>query len=476
MTSLWLGCLVAVYLLTLLLIPFSLLSRRKHRSSTFAWIFAIVFLPGLGPLVYTVFGMDGVRRRQRERERMLREIMPALESLGGFEAPSQEGLTSQQREIETVAARLTRMESTLGNAAELIPETPRAFERMEQAIREARDSINIQFYIWRADELGTRFRDLLIEQARRGVQVRFIYDGIGSMFLGRRFLRPMRDAGIEVAPSLPGSHLRERWSINLRNHRKSLIVDGRVGFTGGLNVGDEYVGRSESYGFWRDTMLILRGPAVLQLQHAFAEDWFFATKENLASDRLFPRPDPAGQVRAQVLPGGPDHDPNVLDTVLFTALTAAKRSITLATSYFVPPEDLVMALAAAALRGVDVRLLTAGTSNFIHTLEAGRSFYEFLLETGVQIYEYQKGLYHAKTLTIDGCWSLVGSPNFDMRSLMLNFEIAVALYDEHIARNLEEHFERDLAHARRIDRNEWLHRPRTSLIKENFFRLFAPVL
>lgn len=143
MTSLWLGILTAAYLLTLLLIPFSLLSRRKHPSSTFAWIFAIVFLPGLGPLVYAVFGMDGVRRRQRERERMPREIMPALESLGGFEAPSQEGLTPRQREIETVAARLTRMESTLGNAAELIPETPRAFERMEQAIREARDSIHI---------------------------------------------------------------------------------------------------------------------------------------------------------------------------------------------------------------------------------------------------------------------------------------------------------------------------------------------
>jgi cardiolipin synthase len=279
-----------------------------------------------------------------------------------------------------------------------------------------------------------------------------------------------------VATFLPGRSFRERWSINLRSHRKLLIIDGRVGFTGGMNVGDEYLGLDPAYGDWRDTQLKVRGPAVLQLQQVFAEDWYYATGEELLTEEYFPEPQRPGDVSAQVISAGPQADLAAFLSLMFAAITRARERVTLATSYFVPPSSLATALETAARQGVRVRLLVAKKANFLWTLLAGRSYFNALLDAGVEIYEYQDGFFHAKTLTVDGKWSLVGSANFDMRSLILNFEAGLVMYSERIARELEEQFERDLCRSTRVDPAAWAKRSTAKVLGEQFCRLFAPVL
>jgi cardiolipin synthase A/B len=465
------------YVLTLVLIRWVLLLKKREPTSSVAWILLIITLPVLGGLLFLVFGINRVERKAVGMKRETRRILgPNLPELAQFESKAKDSREPLQNGLMRLATQINLMPATFGNRVEVLDRTPRTFALMVEAIEAAKHTLHLEYYIWRPDRTGTHLRDLLIQKAREGVAVRFLYDGIGSITLSARFLRPMREAGILVAAFLPGRAFLHRWSVNLRSHRKILVVDGTVGFTGGMNIGDEYLGKNRQLGYWRDTHLRLHGPAVLQLQQVFVEDWLFATNEELSLPAVFPVPEACGTDVAQVLVGEPIGDASTFHSVLFAAINDARKQILLATSYFVPPESLVTALESAALQGVRVRLLLSGRSAYFWTLAAGRSYYESLLRAGVEIYEYQHGLMHAKTLTIDHEWSLVGTANFDNRSLFLNFEVGVAVYDERVATELEDQFERDIAHSNRILLDEWLERSETRVLTENLWRLFAPVL
>ncbi len=468
--------LVLGYLVTLLLIRWVVLARRRQPAATVAWILAIVLLPYVGGLLYLFFGINHVERRAAKIAAASREIQQQLPELGQYEYHCDHILKDQQLRLMKVASDGSDTVPTAGNQIELLADTNVTLRKIEVAIMAAEESVHLEYYIWRADKTGRRVRDLLIDKARAGVKVRFLYDGIGSLFLSRTFLRPMRDAGIAIAPFHSGRSLRAKWSINLRSHRKIVLVDGTTGFTGGMNIGDEYLGRNKSLGYWRDTHLQMKGPTVLQLQRVFAEDWYYATGEDLTDVKRFPPPSREGDVVAQVVSGGPIGHVRTFHELMFTAINEARDRITLATCYFVPTEPLMMALETAARRGVRVRLLLAGRSDHYWTVLAGRSYYETLLHAGVEIHEYRRGIQHSKTLTIDGNWSLVGSPNFDARSLLLNFEVGVALYDARIAAELEQLYEADLQHARTIRLPHWQKRPARSVFAENVCRLFAPLM
>lgn len=467
---------VIAYLLSLVLIRWVLLLKKQNPTSSVAWIMAIIGLPYLGGLLFLVFGVNRVQRRRARLRRARRGGDGALPLLTRFQVMPGESLNVQQQTLMRLASRSVEQVPTYGNRVEVLADTNRTLALLEEAIRDARETIHLEYYIWQPDRTGTRLRNLLIEKAKQGVKIRFLYDKIGSLWLSRKFLQPMIDAGINVAAFIPGATLRERWSFNLRNHRKVVVVDGRVGFTGGMNIGDEYIGRDPSMGYWRDTHLRIEGPVVLELQGLFLESWRFTTGENLVDPRLFPEPEADGPVIAQLIPGEPTAELSTLYNLNFAGINEARERVCLATSYFVPFAGLQTALETAALRGVKVRLLVAGPPTYFWTLWAGRSFYAELMSAGVEIHEYTRGLMHAKTLTIDGCWSLVGTPNFDARSLALNFEVAVAMYDPKIAAQLEAQFERDLEHARKIDLNEWMQRSTWRVLGENACRLFAPVL
>jgi len=372
--------------------------------------------------------------------------------------------------------RLVNAWPSSGNDVELLIDTNRTLGLIEQTLLHARESIHLEYYMWRPDRTGTRVRDLLIARARDGVRVRFLYDAFGSFWLTKQFLSPMRKAGICVATFLPGQTIRERLSFNLRSHRKLVIVDGQVAFTGGMNIGDEYLGRARDTGFWRDAHLRIVGPEVAQHQRVFVEDWFYATGERLEHVEPFPARPTNGTVVAQTIASGPSDDVSIVQSVMLEAIGEARDRLLLTTSYFVPPSAILTALENAAYRGVRVRLLLSGRKNLSWPLLAGRAAYDALLRAGVEIFEYQRGLMHAKTLTIDGHWALVGSANVDCRSMFLNFEAGVALYDAPIAARLERQFDEDARDSHRIDAATWAQRPRLHIVGENFCRLFTPVL
>ncbi len=467
--------LVTGYAITLLLIRWVILSRKRQPVAATAWILAIIFIPIFGGILFLLLGTHNIHRRRAGKLAAARDLAKKLPNIGQFELRDLE-LTGQQDRLALLINRECGGVLTGDNSVEVIADTQLTQRRIEEAILGAQQTLDLEYYIWQPDRTGTRVRDMLIERAQAGVKVRFLYDSLGSMALNRRFLAPMTAAGIQVVSFLPGSTFRERWSFNNRCHRKIVIVDGTIGFTGGMNIGDEYLGGNPEVGHWRDTHLRIAGPAVWQLQQVFAEDWFYSTGEELTGEALFPPPPRSGQGIAQVVSGGPDGVREPFHTLTFVAINEARESITITTSYFAPTVPLVMALETAAARGVKVRVMVAGHSVYPWTVWVGRSFYDTLLRAGVEIYEYQNGIMHAKTMTIDGVWSLVGTANFDYRSMLLNFEVALALYGEGFARELEGQFQADLTDCQTIRLSEWDHRSLRRVFVENVCRLFAPLV
>lgn len=464
------------YLLTLALLPVVLMTKKNQPVSTVAWLMAIITMPYLGAFLFTVFGINRVQRRLRGKQAATREVSRDIPQLSQHHHLIHDQLNDTQQELRRLAERICGTHATVGNRVQLLTDAKKTFEEIAEAIRDARSSIHLEYYIWQPDRVGTALRDLLMKKARERVKVRFLYDAIGSSRLTHHFLQPMREAGIQIESFVPGQSLRERLSINLRSHRKIVIVDGQVAFTGGMNVGDEYLGLNPFFGHWRDTHLRLHGPTVLQLQEVFAIDWKYANGEDLTLDEFFPEPKEFGNVYAQIVSGGPDEVDGVFHALMFAAINRARHQMTLATSYFVPTPPLISALESAALRGVKTRVMLSGPKTYWTTLRAARSFYDSLLRAGVEIYEYQDGQLHSKTLTIDGCWSLVGTPNFDARSLYLNFEVGAVFYDHNLADQLEHHFEEDIRHSRQVEPATWFARPVAERLLENFCGLFSPVL
>lgn len=474
----WLPGTLAVisFVLQFSLVSVVLLTKRRQETATVAWIITIITLPYIGAILYLIFGINRVESTVKHRLRAWRRLSHRLPELSERHLLESDRLTPLQSNMAKVATRLAESRPTMHNRVDLLHDAGIAFDEIEIAIRNARATIHLEYYIWQPDKIGTRLRDLLIEKARTGVKVRFLYDSIGSLRLSRRFIAPMREAGIEISAFVPGRGWLESWSLNLRNHRKIIIVDGEIGFTGGMNVGDEYLSRVPHFGHWSDTHLRLVGPSVLQLQMIFAEDWHCATGREISWQDDFPRPETHGHVEAQVVSGGPHMEDSVFQALFFAAINEARHHITITTGYFVPTNALVVALECAAVRGVKVRLLLSGAKGYWYTRMAGRSSYSPLLRAGAEIWEYNRGYLHSKTLTLDGEYSLVGSPNFDSRSVFLNFEVAVAMYDKGIAEQLNSQFEIDVRQAEPIEKSLWFKRSRWQKLQENWARMFAPIL
>jgi cardiolipin synthase len=457
-------------------LPWALLHKKRQPSASVAWIMAILFIPILGAVLFVIFGIDRVSRRTYVRS-LLKDDIAGRQPTVPLETflPENPNMARLAPLIQ-MTQRLTGLLPSTGNHLELLRDTNRTLGLIEQSIQNAQVSVHLEYYIWQPDRTGHRLRDLLIARAKDGVRIRFLYDGFGSSGLTRRFLRPMHEAGVHTATFLPGQTFRERWSLNLRNHRKIVVVDGKEAFTGGMNIGDEYIGRHSTYRFWRDAHLKISGPEVWNLQSIFAEDWLYATGEELWDELAFPKYITTGDSTAVTLSDGPDKDTDVFQAVILGALNQAVSHVCITTSYFAPPSAVVAAMENAALRGVRVRIIVAYRWTHRATLLAGRSCYDTLLRAGVEIFEYQRGMLHSKTMTVDGCLSIAGSANMDCRSLYLNFETGLLICSESIAKELEEHFEEDLRDSRQIVLSEWDQRPLYEIAGENLCRLFTPIL
>jgi cardiolipin synthase len=306
------------------------------------------------------------------------------------------------------------------------------------------------------------------------VEVRALYDAIGGAGVHGKFMKKLVEAGGQAAPFLPVNLFERRLRVNFRNHRKIIVIDGEVAFTGGINIADEYRD-------WHDTACRFEGPVVYQFQEVFAEDWFFATREEIVDERYFPEPDTlkqGGDAHARLMSSGPDMKAHAIHKAFFLAMTRASSRLWLITPYFIPDEAILMALETAAMRGIDVRIIIPArdASDVGVTYWAGRAFYERLLEAGVQIHEFSGRILHAKHLLIDEEWSFVGSSNMDIRSFRLNFETNCIVSQRDLNQVLATFFTDTLEHCARVELDDFYTRPRHERLFEATMRLFSPLL
>jgi cardiolipin synthase len=441
------------WLLWIALVAVGLILERRPPAATLAWLLALLFMPYFGFVVYLLLGPRRLRRRRlrysRARERLIRSTPDRLgrdyTALPGFPGADLEW------QLATLLDRAGQGQPSPALDVTLLETGDACFAALEAAIAAAVHHVHLEYYLWRPDPVGTRLRDLLIEKARAGVQVRLLLDPIGSDRISRRFLKPLQDAGGLTAWFNPISLRRFRWRhVNFRTHRKIVVCDGRIGFTGGINISAEHSQSHHPTDAWRDTHLRIEGEPVHRLQFIFLEGWYFATDHAPFQPEFFPAfPEHPSRPWLHIVESGPDNHRHAIAKFYFAAIAGAQRQVLLATPYFVPSEALTMALITAALRGVEVRILVPKHSDSRLVTAAARSYYDELASAGVAIYEYGPPILHAKLLAVDERIAAVGSANFDNRSLALNFETIAVLYDVELAAQLARSFETDLRCARR---------------------------
>ena len=471
-------------------VPSVLLQRSTRPVASLGWILALVFLPYLGILLWWVFGRSYLRRsspRSVEGHRRLSERLRTSPGDGELPwhadeppTPLDEALTVK---ADDAAIQHGLFEPTAGNAVTAYTPPADAFDAFAEAIEKAKDHIHFQYYVWKSDHTGRRFRDLLADKAREGVEVRILYDAVGSVRMSKRFTAHAADAGAKVVPFLPVRLWERRLRINFRNHRKFLIVDGRMGFTGGVNIADEYLE-------WCDAAFGFQGPLVHQMQQVFAEDWHFATGESFTGPRYYPYataetsrssgdmlPDtPVSDVSARMITGGPHDRFQTIHRLFFLSIVSARHRLWAVTPYFVPDTAILAALQTAALRGVDVRIILPAQTDVPLAQYAGRTWWDDLLAAGVRLFEYQPRILHAKLMVIDHRHTLVGSANMDIRSFQLNFEANTLIDDPEFNDTSAAMFQEMLQNSKEVKLDDFRHRPRRVRLKEGAARLFTPLL
>lgn len=440
-----------------------ILLQKREPAATISWLLGLALLPYVGFLVYYFLGPQRIRR-QRLRRARTRAALPSRDS----------GPANETQELVRLSHATTGLGPATAREVRLLHEGRAKYESLSADIRAATSHVHLEYYIWHPDDIGTRLRDLLAERARAGVQVLLLLDAVGSAKCDEEFFRPLLDAGGELAWFHPMrlKFWKRPW-LNLRSHRKIVVIDGRVAYTGGMNVTDDQDERAKPGEAYRDLHLRLTGEVVASLEAVFVEDWAYATGK-VPSVPTAEVAEP-GPVEAQVIMSGPDSQWEPIHRVHVGAIHAAQQRVWLATPYFVPGEAGMMALSSAALGGVDVRLMVPKVGDSRLVTFASRSYFDELLEAGVKIYEYGPELMHSKALLVDDELALIGSANFDHRSFRLNFEVSMLFCDAGVAAELARRIEKDLAKAPRVraerDRPLWRDR-----LPEALARLLSPLL
>ena len=359
-----------------------------------------------------------------------------------------------------------------GNRVDTLLNGDRIFPSMLEAIRSARRTINFETYIYWSGEIGKAFADALTERARAGVKVRILIDWVGSQKMDEALLKQMTDSGAEIHKYHP-----PRWydinRLNNRTHRKILVVDGQLGFTGGVGIADEWSGDAQDEKHWRDTHYRVAGPAVAQMQAAFVDNWLKVSGLVLHGDAYFPAIRPGGEQHAQMFMSSLEGGAESMHLMYLLSIAAARESIDLSMAYFVPDELATEALVQALKRGVRVRIIVPGQSTDVALVRsAGRATWEPFLQGGAEIYEYQPTMYHSKVLVVDRAWVSVGSTNFDSRSFRLNDEANLNVFDRDFALRQVADFENDLKRSRRVTYEQWAARPWTEKVSDHFLAIF----
>lgn len=452
-------------------------------GKTLAYLLSTIFIPVLGILFYFTFGINYRKRKIYSKKLQMDHEMgnKVLEELKLF---NQKNIDENKDNLGNAVSLVNLLMNdnnfplTDENDVRVFVNGEEKFPAVLQAIRNAKHHIHIEYYIYENDEIGNTIKELLIAKVKEGVVVRFIYDDLGSRSIRRKFIRELKDSGVEAYPFNRIRLLFLANRINYRNHRKIIIIDGQTAFTGGINISDRYINSGKSKTFWRDTHFRIDGDAVIFLQYIFLCDWNFCANENIGVSRVYFRhfPKSLGNKAVQIAASGPDSVNSAIMLSYLKAINIAQREILITTPYFIPGESIIDALRVAALGGVSVKLLVPGKSDSRLVNAAAWSNYDDLLHAGVEIYLYQKGFVHAKTMVVDQKFSIIGTANFDYRSFDMNFEINAVIYDHETARILSQSFYTDLENADKIDPEQFHARPLFKQIPERIARLLSPIL
>jgi cardiolipin synthase A/B len=473
-----------LWLLHITLLSGWIILQKRSPAATMAWILSLAAIPYFGFLIYWILGPRRIRRTRLRQARARAAIAEAravmLLASDDAETPaSGEHLHVDHTKWHEGLARLARLSAAMPlshcTSVDLLDDGSATYDAIVEAIQSAENHVHVEYYIFEPDEVGTRVRDALVERAQAGVAVRVVLDAVGSARISRAFLRPLRQAGGQVVFFHPLQPFRVRSLVNLRTHRKIVVVDGRVGFTGGFNITSDEEPRHRKYPY-RDTHVRLTGLAVRWLQIVFLEDFSYATGRYLApGPECFPEVTEPARHRVQIVPSGPYGPWEPIRDLFFAAIASAQTRILVTTPYFVPDDPMRVALTTAALRGVEVSILVPRKSDSWLVTFAGRSYFDELLAAGARIFEYDTML-HAKTLVVDEDFSSAGTANMDARSFRLNFEVTAAFYGDDLANRLSAHFVRDLTHAREVSVRDRAVLSFGHRLCEAFSRLMSPLL
>ncbi|ASV68585.1 cardiolipin synthase [Cytobacillus sp. FSL W7-1323] len=473
-----------IYLLNMILAIVVIFLERKDAASTWAWLLVLFFIPLLGFAIYLLFGQNFSKKKKmfqwedRKKIGIDEMLKMQISALHNRSLPAEN--EQVQNHYDLIHMQLVNNDAVLtqDNAIQMYTDGKDKFDALFKDIEGATDHIHLQYYILRRDALSKRLITLLNKKAREGVKVRILYDDLGSRSLTKRFFKSLREAGGEVEAFFPSKFHFINLRLNYRNHRKLVIIDGKIGYVGGFNVGDEYLGLNKKFGYWRDTHLRIEGSAVYAIQTRFILDW------NQASHRhdihylpeYYPPITTKGRIPMQIVASGPDNELEQIKLGYIKMIMSAKETILIQTPYFIPDASVVDALRIAVLSGVNVKIMIPNKPDHMFVYWATYSYIGELLKLGAKVLIYDNGFIHAKTIVIDDEIASVGTANIDVRSFRLNFEVNAFIYDRKIAEEVAASFYNDVRVSRNLTLDDYNNRSFYIKFKESISRLLSPIL
>lgn len=486
----WILLLEILYTMIVIAACLRIIYDTRSTTKTLAYLMLTVFLPVLGIIIYFCIGTN-YRKRKLYSKKIVKDEKMQMEIRDRIYLESEkiwstvpEGILKYQK-LAYLLLNDGMSYLSGNNKVEILLNGEEKFPEVLRSLREARHHIHIEYYIYEDDEIGNAIKDILIEKAKAGVKVRLIYDDFGSRSIRKKVVPELIEAGVQAYPFYRILFIALANRLNYRNHRKIIVIDGCVGFTGGINVSDRYINKPDNTGsdtekqvFWRDTHVKITGTGVYYLQYLFICDWNFCADEELGPQSGFfcePELEEKGSI-VQIAASGPDSDNPTILFSLIQVISMAEKEILITTPYFIPGESLLDALVVAALSGVKVKLLVPDKSDSKMVASAARSYYGELMAAGVEVYQYKKGFIHAKTVVSDGQLSVIGTANMDNRSFELNFEVNCVIYDSVTAEKMTAIFYNDIEDAVQINPQDWEKRPLYKQLPEKLSRLLSPLL
>ena len=473
--------LTTIYLINFILVIDLIFRGKRNIDNTLTWIVILVLVPPVGFILYAMFGRsiakNNMFRVKEKEDKVIKNKI--LESYVEIES-NLDPYLDENKDIIYTLANSNNAHFTADNDVDIYPESNMFFNSLLEELKKAEEYINIQFYIFKDDRIGKEIIEILKEKAQAGVEVRLLYDAVGGRNLSKKAVKEMKEAGVQVANFFPSFLNIINFNINFRNHRKIVVIDGKVGFVGGFNVGDEYLGRDPKFGEWRDTHIKLTGSCVIDLSMRFLLDWRYTTKENLDLAKYFTkkREKSTGNVGIQIVSSGPDI--TELDEIKYgymKMIQKARDYVYIQSPYLILDKTLMETLKVACLSGVDVRIMIPSKPDHPFVYWASYSYAGELLDYGAKIYTYGEDAFlHAKTIVYDDSVTSIGTANMDIRSFELNFEVNAFIYSEEKAREQRMIFERDIENSREITKEIYENRSTYIKIKESISRLLSPVL